>query len=96
MILFELIIAGVFGGLARAFYGALKAAGRGQTIHIWYFFITVLIGGIIGGVIGALFSTGKTVSALAGYVGSDLIETMAAGVLPKSIVLNKKELRGKK
>ena len=84
--LFVLVSLGVLGGLVRALYGLAKAVDR---VDWWYFFVTLIIAGIFGGVLGSLFDAEPRVIALVGYVGSDVLETFFASVVPKSLVVRR-------
>ena len=88
--LISFIFVGVLGGLVRALYGLLKAINDGAFINKGYFFITLIISGVIGGLLGTVFDIDFKIAALAGYVGTDMLENIYKGTLPKSIVLNKK------
>lgn len=85
----EIFLAGALGGLARACYGAMKAVSNRKSIHLWYFFITIILAALLGGIIGSIFSVGKAVAALIGYAGTDVLENIIAGVIPKSISIKK-------
>ena len=87
--LFVLVSLGVLGGLVRALYGLAKAVDRGDRVDWWYFFVTLIIAGIFGGVLGSLFDAEPRVIALVGYVGSDVLETFFASVVPKSLVVRR-------
>jgi len=89
MVLWELIVAGALGGLARSIYGALKVVGS-KTLHLWYFLITIVVASILGSIVGLIFGTGNAVSALTGYVGTDILENVFVGVLPKSLTIKAK------
>lgn len=88
--LIEFISVGILGGLVRALYGLLKAVNDGIIVNKGYFIITLIISGFIGGVLGSIFNIDFRIAALAGYVGTDVLENIFTGVLPKSIVLRKK------
>ena len=85
IVIWELIFAGAIGGIARAAYGALKAAESGKKVSLWYYFVTIITAAVLGGIVGAIFNSGNTVSALVGYVGSDIIDNVVTGVMPKSL-----------
>lgn len=85
MILWEIIVAGAIGGLARACYSALKFAENRQRISPWYFLISIITAAFLGGVLGSIFNSGKALSALVGYIGSDILENIIKGVAPKSL-----------
>jgi len=88
--LIEFILVGTLGGLVRALYGLLKAINDGALINRGYFIITLIISGVIGGLLGTVFNIDFRIAALAGYVGTDMLENVFTSVLPKSIVLKKK------
>ena len=88
--LIEFILVGILGGLVRALYGLLKAINNGILVNKGYFIITLIISGVIGGLLGSLFTTDFRIAALAGYVGTDVLENVFKGVMPKSILLKKK------
>ena len=84
-----LFFVGVLGGLARALYGLLKSVSAGRRFRPGYFLLTLVTGGVLGGVTGLLFDSDPMVCALAGYVGSDVLENVAVMALPKFFVLRK-------
>ncbi len=84
------ISVGILGGSVRALYGLLKAAGSGQNVHKGYFFATLLVSAFVGGLMGTLFDSDYRVAALAGYVGTDLLENIFKGSLGKSLVVKMK------
>ena len=85
-----LVLFGAFGGLVRALYGVLKAVSAGRSVNVWYFLVTLVSSGVIGGIAGLLFDVDIRVVVLAGYVGSDALESLVSLVLPKSFVVRKK------
>ena len=88
--LLEFILVGFLGGLVRALYGLLKAINDGIIVNKGYFLITLVISSIIGGLLGSVFTINYQIAALAGYVGTDMLENIVSGVLPSSITLKKK------
>lgn len=80
---------GVLGGCVRALYGLLKALNEGKVAHAGYFIISLAIGGVIGGILGSMFETDYRVAALAGYVGTDLLENLITVSMPKKIVMRR-------
>ena len=84
------IAVGALGGFVRALYGMFKAVNIGREINILYFITTVIISGIIGGLLGIVFNADIRVAALAGYVGTDILENIFKGTMGKSIILKKK------
>lgn len=81
----ELVAAGAIGGVARTAYAALMSAEKRRTVNLWLFLISIITGAFIGAVIAALFKQGSQVSALAGYVGTNLLDNVIQGVVPKSL-----------
>ena len=83
------ILVGILGGLVRALYGLLKAMNTDITVNKNYFIITLLISGVIGGILGSVFNMDIKVAALAGYLGTDILENIFKSSLGKNIVLKK-------
>jgi hypothetical protein len=81
------ISVGVLGGTVRALYGLLKAAGKDIHVHKGYFIITLLVSAFIGGLMGVVFDSDYRIAALAGYVGTDLLENIFKGSMGKSLVV---------
>lgn len=81
----EFIAAGTLGGLAHTCYIALSAAEHKRTVNLWLFILSIVTAGILGGLIGSIFNSNKTVAALVGYVGSSIIDNVAASVIPKTV-----------
>ena len=88
--LIEFILVGVLGGLVRALYGLLKAVNNGIIVNKGYFIITLIVSAFIGGLLGIVFNMDIKIAGLAGYVGTDILENVFTGLMPKSILLNKK------
>jgi hypothetical protein len=84
------ISVGVLGGTVRALYGLLKAAGKGLHIHKGYFIATLIISAFIGGLMGTVFDSDYRIAALAGYVGTDLLENIFKGSIGKSLMVKAK------
>ena len=84
------IIVGVLGGLARACFGFLKTLSQGFEVNLRYFVVTLLISGLIGGMLGAVFDMDFRVAALAGYVGTDILDNIFKGTLGASILIKKR------
>jgi len=72
------ILAGFVGGITRGLVGFVKNKTLEKTNHFkpQYFLVTILISGIVGGAAGALADTEWQVSFLAGYAGTDFIESL--------------------
>lgn len=86
----EYFFVGFLGGLARALYGLLKAVERDVAVNAGYFLVTLFVSAAIGGMLGIFFDIDLKVAGLSGYVGTDILENVFTGMLPKSITLNKK------
>ena len=85
------VLVGCLGGLVRALYGTVKAANNGFSFDAYYFFITVVSAGFIGSIIGFVFSSDIRVSALSGYVGTDVLENVFSSIAPKVLVVKRGE-----
>jgi uncharacterized membrane protein YeaQ/YmgE (transglycosylase-associated protein family) len=72
------ILAGFLGGIIRGLVGFVKNKTIEKTDHFKpsYFVITILIAGIVGAAAGALADTEWQISFLAGYAGTDFIESL--------------------
>lgn len=69
-------ILGGLGGLTRGFVGLLKALSLRRKIIWSYYWITVLVSLIIGVFIGIIFNFDYRLSLLAGYAGTDILESI--------------------
>lgn len=67
---------GGLGGLTRGIVGLLKALSMKRKILWDYYFLTVIVAVIIGVFIGIIFNFDKRLSLLAGYAGTDIIESI--------------------
>jgi len=83
-------LVGGIGGLARASYGALKALSRSESINLSYFLVTIFLSLLIGSLLGAVFSSDIRVSALSGFVGTDILENITKSALPTKLTLSQK------
>lgn len=72
------LVAGFAGGIIRGLVGFVKNKVIEKADHFkpQYFLITILISGIVGAAAGALADTEWQVSFLAGYAGTDFIESL--------------------
>lgn len=72
------ILAGFSGGIIRCLVGFVKNKTLQKANHFKprYFLITILISGIVGVAAGILADTEWQVSFLAGYAGTDFIESL--------------------
>ena len=82
-----ILVAGIFGftgGAARACVGALKAVKRKQKFKWKYFLFSLASSGIIGVFTGLLYDADYKITLIAGYAGTDLIESVYKMKNPKS------------
>ncbi len=72
------LIAGFLGGIIRGLVGFVKNKTIEKANHFKpkYFIVTILISGIVGAAAGILADTEWQVSFLAGYAGTDFIESL--------------------
>ena len=72
------ILAGSLGGIIRGLVGFVKNKTIEKANHFkpQYFLITIAISGIVGAAAGILADTEWQVSFLAGYAGTDFIESL--------------------
>ena len=74
--LFLLMVAGLAGGLVRGVVGILKAIRQGRKIKKRYFLATVAASALIGLIAAMFVENDVKFAILAGYVGSDFIESL--------------------
>lgn len=78
--LFNLVILpgllGGLGGLVRGLVGLMKALSLKRKILWNYYLITIAVALIIGVFIGMIFNFDWRLSLLAGYAGTDIIESI--------------------
>lgn len=67
---------GFLGGVTRACVGAVKSLRRKSRFRPVYFLFTLVLSGIIGVFCGLLFGENYKFSLVAGYAGTDLIESL--------------------
>ena len=72
------LLAGFTGGIIRGLVGFVKNKTIEKANHFKpeYFLITIAISGIVGAAAGVLADTEWQVSFLAGYAGTDFIESL--------------------
>ena len=75
---FIYFLAGFSGGIVRGLVGFIKNKTLEKADHfkLQYFLATVAISGIVGAAAGILADTEWQVSFLAGYAGTDFIESL--------------------
>ncbi|MEM2916090.1 MAG: hypothetical protein QXT19_01915 [Candidatus Woesearchaeota archaeon] len=64
------------GGLLRALVGLGKSIAAKRRIRWGYFCITVIMAVVIGSILGLLTSVSRPISFLAGYCGTDVLESL--------------------
>jgi hypothetical protein len=67
---------GMAGGLTRGVVGLLKAMALKRQILWMYWIITALVAMIIGMFLGLIFDFDYRLSLLAGYAGTDILESV--------------------
>jgi hypothetical protein len=67
---------GGLGGLTRGLIGLMKALALKRKILWNYYLITVIVALIIGVFIGMIFNFDWRLSLLAGYAGTDILESI--------------------
>ena len=80
-------VAGFLGGFVRALYGLLKASVSGVEIHGWHFVVTIVVSAFLGAMLGLVFDSDFRYAALAGYVGTDILENVFKGSISKKAVV---------
>lgn len=81
---------GGIGGLTRGVVGLLKALALRRRIIWSYYSVTVLIAVIIGVFIGIIFDFDPRLSLLAGYAGTDILESIYKSFKVQKIYVKKK------
>ena len=74
-----IVLAGLLGGvggLTRGLVGLLKALSLRRRILWPYYLITLVIALIIGVFVGIIFDFDPRLSLLAGYAGTDILESI--------------------
>jgi hypothetical protein len=67
---------GGLGGLTRGLIGLMKALALKRKILWNYYLITIIVALIIGVFIGMIFNFDWRLSLLAGYAGTDILESI--------------------
>lgn len=78
-------ILGAVGGFVRGSVGLLKAMALKRDVMWSYWFVTVIIAMVIGVFIGIVFNFDYRVSLLAGYAGTDILESIYKSFKAQSI-----------
>ena len=67
---------GMIGGLTRGVVGLLKAMALKRQILWGYWIITAVVAMLIGMFVGLIFNFDYRLSLLAGYAGTDILESV--------------------
>jgi len=67
---------GMAGGLTRGLVGLLKAMALRRHILWMYWMVTALVAMLIGMFVGIIFNFDYRLSLLAGYAGTDILESV--------------------
>ena len=81
---------GGIGGLTRGVVGLLKALSLRRRVMWGYYSITVIIAIIIGVFIGIIFDFDVRLSLLAGYAGTDILESIYKSFKVQKVYVRKK------
>lgn len=71
-----MLLPAMAGGMLRGFVGVSKSLKTGKKMNGWYFISFVLLSSVVGVFAGAIIGGSWTISFLAGYAGSDLLESL--------------------
>ncbi|MFA4947321.1 MAG: hypothetical protein WC674_02290 [Candidatus Krumholzibacteriia bacterium] len=74
-----MVLVGAAGGTVRALVGILKYMERNkrhEKLRLGYFLFSVFVSAAIGGFAGALCEGNWKIAGLAGYAGTDFIESL--------------------
>ena len=88
-----IILAGLLGGvggLTRGVVGLLKALSLRRRIIWGYYCITVVVAIIIGVFIGIIFDFDPRLALLAGYAGTDILESIYKSFKVQKVYVKKK------
>jgi len=83
-------ILGGIGGLVRGIVGLLKALALRRRIIWGYFSITIAVAVVIGIFIGIIFNFDPRLSLLAGYAGTDILESIYKSFKVDKVYVKKK------
>lgn len=81
---------GGIGGLTRGVVGLLKALSLRRRVLWGYYWITVFVAIIIGVFIGIIFDFDVRLSLLAGYAGTDILESIYKSFKVDKVYVKKK------
>ncbi len=82
-----ILLAGIFGfmgGATRTCVGVLKAVKKKEKFKWRYFLLSLMASGVVGMFTGLLYDVDYKVTLIAGYAGTDLIESVYKMKNPKS------------
>ena len=75
----QAIILGILGGLTRALVGLVKYFEKNkqnQKVRFWYLTFSLLVAALVGGVAGVLSGNDWRLAIIAGYAGTDFLESI--------------------
>lgn len=78
-LLLSSILFGIFGGLVRGMVGIAKYMEqnrKNQAIDLKYLLFSLVVAGLVGGIAGSLASSDRSFAFLAGYAGTDFLESL--------------------
>ena len=75
MVILPALLGGI-GGLTRGLVGLMKALSLRRKIIWTYYGITIFVALVIGAFIGMIFNFDWRLSLLAGYAGTDILESI--------------------
>ena len=70
------VLGGFLGGLVRGTVGILKGMRMGRKLSLRYLLTTLFASALIGMIAGLFVENDMTFSILAGYVGTDFLESL--------------------
>jgi len=78
-IILQSAILGIFGGLTRALVGLVKYFEKNkqnQKVRFWYLAFSLFVAALAGGVAGVLSGNDWRLAIIAGYAGTDFLESI--------------------
>lgn len=90
----ELVLPGILGGvggLTRGLIGLMKALALKRKILWNYYAITIIVALIIGIFVGLIFNFDWRLSLLAGYAGTDILESIYKSFAVQKVYVQKEK-----
>jgi len=78
-LLLSSILFGLLGGLARGVVGIVKYMEqnrKNKAIDLTYLLFSLAVAGLVGGIAGALADSDRSFAFIAGYAGTDFLESL--------------------